>query len=189
LLALSALQGGFGAAEAGPGASVNLAEVRVDERLLPGGKYDLPTLSVTNTGDQAGTYVVDVTYVYEQPERRPPPDWFSFEPREFPLAPGQSQRVEMRLNPASGADPGRYSAYIRAAAAPSEASVSVSVAAATKLSFEVKPANWFEAQRLRVSRFIDGNELLAYGAAAVLLAWGGLLVWRRLPVRVRFERK
>jgi hypothetical protein len=175
--------------EAGPGASVNLAEVRVDERLLAGGTYALPTLAVTNTGDQPGSYLVDVTYVYEQAEKRPPADWFSFQPREFSLTPGQSQHVEMKLNPASGAEPGQYSAYIRASAAPAQATVAVSIAAATRLSFEVRPANWFEAQRLRISRFIDRNEMLAYGAAVFLLAWGGWIVWKRLPVRIHVERK
>jgi hypothetical protein len=189
LAVLAALIVGKPLAEAGPGAAVNLAEVRIDERLLAGNTYELPTLAVTNTGDQPGSYRVDVAYVHQQPEKRPPSDWFGFAPREFALAPGESQQVEVRLNLSSAADPGEYSAFIRAAAAPTQATVSVTVAAATKLSFEVRPANWLEAQRLRISRFIDGNEVLAYGAAAFSLAWGGLLVWRRLPVRVRLERK
>jgi hypothetical protein len=65
--------------------------------------------------------------------------------------------------------------------------VSVSVAAATKVSFTVKDASWLDAQRTRVNRWMDDNQLLIYGAIA-LGAIAFLYKSRhRIPFEVRWK--
>ena len=179
-------------AGADTGVGVTLGRIDLNSKLSPGGSYTLPKIGVLNTGSDAGDYVVDVTYLAEQNEKRPPANWFSFEPRQFHLDQGSSKNVEVHLTLPTHAEPGTYFAFIEAHPQDSGDGVSVSVAAATKLSFSVKPTSWLAAQRLRFNRFLDDNQTWLWLLAAAAL--GALGVWsvrRYLPYRIRspFERK
>jgi hypothetical protein len=178
------------AVHADPGVGVNLGRIQIDDRLAPGGGYSLPTLGVTNTGDEPGDYEVVISYVHDQKELRPPAGWVDFQPREFFLEPGQTQNVRIRLTLPTGADPGDYFAFLEAHPVAKGNGVSVGVAAATRLSFTVKPANWFEAQRVLLNRFIDDNEPWSFvvpGAILVLLLL--LLVRKFFRIGLRVERR
>jgi len=192
LLAIVAAGLGTRDAFAGPGVGVNVANIEVSDLLKPGGGYTLPPVGVINTGDQPGDYEVYVTYLHDQPERRPSQPWFEFQPRRFFLEPNQTQRVGIRVELPSGATPGDYFAFIEARPVVDTEGVSIGVAAATKLSFTVQPSSWLAAQRLHVSRLLRDLEPWSYLIEGLILA--GALVYaarRYSPVRVRspFERR
>jgi hypothetical protein len=102
----------------------------------------------------------------------------------------QAESVNIRLTLPTGADPGDYFAFIEAHPMNESQGVRISIAAATKLSFTVKPSNWFQAQRVQLNRYIDDNEPWSYvipGAALIALL---LLTLRRFfRVRLRLERR
>ena len=158
---------GAAATSADKGVGVTLGEIVVEERLAPGGSWELPRLGVLNTGDEAGAYEVTVSYAEGASGKRPPAGWFTFSPARFDLTAGNSRMVDVRLTLPTGAEAGEYFAYLEAHPVTSAEGVSVSVAAATKVSFTVKDASWLAAQRTRVNRWIDDNQLLIGGVLAV----------------------
>ena len=176
--------------DADRGVGVNLGRIAIEDKLSPGGGYNLPTLGVINTGGEPGNYEVVISYVQDQKEMRPPASWFDFQPQRFFLEAGQTQSVRIRLTLPTGADPGDYFAFIEAHPIAESAGVTVGVAAATRLSFTVKPANWLEAQRVRLNRFIDENEPWSYVVPGAILAALVLLFTRRFfRIRLRVERR
>ena len=187
-----ALVGHSPGVEADRGVGVNLGRIDVQDRLKPGGSYLLPGLGVINTGDEAGNYRLEVTYVEGQNQRRPPPSWLEFTPERFFLAPGQSRTIDIRIELPSGATPGDYFAFIEARPAAEAEGVTVGVAAATRLTFTVEPSSWLAAQRLRVSRFLRDIEPWSYVVEGLILAGALAYLGRRYsPVRLRnpFERR
>jgi hypothetical protein len=184
LLALPVLlDHGVGYADRGVG--VTLGEIVVEDRLAPGGSWELAHLGVLNTGDEPGAYEVTVSYADDAGAKRPPAGWFEFSPSRFDLAAGDSRMVDVQLTLPTGADSGEYFAYLEAHPVTDKEGVSVSVAAATKVSFTVKDAGWLEAQRTRVNRWLDENQALIFaGLAAALLV---LLYMKRnlIPFEVR----
>src|SRR5690606_14056062 len=116
--------------------------------------------------------------------------WFSFQPDSFSLEPGQSRQVSVRIDLSRNAEPGEYFALLRAqTVGDGAAGTEVGVAAATKLTFSVEPASWFQAQRHRLNRWLDDMAPWAYIAPLGLLAVFLVLKARKLPYRVRLERK
>jgi hypothetical protein len=142
---------------------------------------------VINTGSESGKYEVVVGYLEGQPQSRPPQGWFDFQPREFSLDGGKIQNVRVRLSLPSGADPGSYFAYIEAHALPDQGTA-ISAAAATKVSFAVKPSSWFAAQKVRVNHFLDDNQPWTYLVAALALA-AILLFSLARRFRISLERR
>jgi hypothetical protein len=135
------------------GVGVGLGSITVDENLKQGMKYNLPVLSVLNTGDVAGEYTVDIAYHQDQEELLPPKEWFTFTPETFQLEPGGSQNVEITLTlPIDDVVPGDYFAYIEGKPIQNleTGETSIGVAAATKLYFTVEPSNIFEGIYYRV---------------------------------------
>jgi hypothetical protein len=178
--------------EADRGVGVNLGRIDVEEELRPGGSYALPSLGVLNTGDEPSDYELAVVYVEGQTQNRPPEGWLDLQPQHFFLEPGEARSVDIRVELPSGADPGDYFAFIEARPVSESGKVRIGVAAATGLSFTVKPTSWFAAQRLRINRYLRDAEPWSY-VAAVLLASGVVIyvAGRYLPVRWRlpFERR
>jgi len=137
------------------GVGISHGEIAIEEELSKGGRYRVPAVTVTNTGTEPARYEVVITFIQDQRELRPDPGWFRFEPQAFDLDPGQSETVSIALNVGDGAEPGDYFALIEAHPIQAESGVTVGVAAATKLYFEVKPSNVFELWRLRVAHFFE----------------------------------
>ena len=132
------------AAWAQAGVGVNVGSIQVDQDLAPGGIYNLPAVGVINTGDEASDYSMRITYLADRPEMRPPEDWFSFNPPVFRLEPGEDNTVGIRVHIPVAARSGEYFALLEAYPVPSEQTGAIiSVAAATKLSFTVRPSNVF----------------------------------------------
>jgi hypothetical protein len=173
-------------AHAGSGVGVNVAKIEVSDLLRPGGGYTLPPVGVINTGDQPGDYEVYVTYLHDQPERRPSQTWFEFQPQRFFLEPNQTERVAISLELPSGVTPGDYFAFIEARPVAEADGVSIGVAAATQLTFTVEPSSWLAAQRLRISRFLRDIEPWSYVVEGLILAGALAYLGRRYsPVRLR----
>lgn len=135
------------------GVGIGTAKVELNEALNPGSLHNLPSFSVINTGDEPSEYEVGVEYQENIPQLRPSREWFSFNPQQFHLDPGESQVVDIDLNLPVKAEPGDYFAYIEGR--PMKKSTggdgtSIGIAAAAKLYFSIKPANFFAGVYYRV---------------------------------------
>lgn len=173
------------------GVGVNLGKISVDEPLMPGGIYRLPSVTVINTGDETRDYAVDVTYHYQQKELEPSGKWFIFSPATFELAPGKSQTVNIKLNLPVKARPGDYFAYLEAhPIVKGKKGVTIGVAAATKLYFVIKPANIISGIGYKILTFFETFAPYSYVGLGLLVLIAGILVFRRY-FRIRFgiERK
>jgi hypothetical protein len=174
------------AAIADVGVGVTLGRVEIDDGLKPGGRYQLPELGVINTGDESGEYEVEVTYLEGQPQLRPPSRWFEFQPQRFSLEPGETQNVQISIVLPTGADPGDYFAYLEAHMVATGQGVAIGAGAATKLSFNIEPSNWFEAQRVRLNRWLDDASPWSVLVPGALM--GGLvLMFARRFIRIHVE--
>ncbi len=179
----------FAIVHADPGVGVNVGSIDVEDELTPGGGYDLPGVGVINTGDDALDYTLSVGYDEGQSALRPPEDWFGFQPSRFTLEPGAARAVSVRLTLPASARPGHYFAYLEAHPVAAANGVSVSVAAATKLSFSVKQTSWLDAQRTRLNRWLDEHQTLIFVVTGTVLLGLALWTWRRLPFEIAVRRK
>src|SRR3989338_11273484 len=161
------------------GVGVGLGKVQIDEELSPGGIYKLPTLPVLNTGDEAGEYKVEVTYLSDQPELRPDASLFSFTPQSFPLDAGGSQLVDVSLSLPVDTRPGNYFAFLEAHPVAKAEGVTIGVAAATKLNFTVTPSGVLGAAIERIRSLLENNAPASYIIIAVV---GGVLTLSLLVV-------
>lgn len=173
------------------GVGVNLGKIVVDQPLMPGGIYRLPSLGVINTGDETKDYALDVTYHYKQKELEPPGDWFIFSPKTFELAPAKSQTVDIKLNLPVNARPGNYFAYLEAhPIVKGKKGVTIGVAAATKLYFSIKPANIFSAILYKILTFFETFAPYSYIGLGLVVLIAGILIFRRyFTIRFGIEKK
>jgi len=125
------------------GVGVTTGKITVEEKLRPGIIYQLPPLTIVNTGDEEGDYEPAVSYHQDQKELRPAQNWFEFSPKKFHLKPGEAQKVEIKLNLPIKIEPGEYFAYLEGhpVAKSESGQTTIGVAAAAKLYFTVLPAN------------------------------------------------
>lgn len=166
--------------------------IRVDEPLLPGGRYNLPSLQVINTGNVSSDYGVELASMAEQEELQPPADFIVLSPTSFHLEPGANQVVSLSLEIPLKAKPGDYLAYIEAhpVATGAGGGMQIGVAAATKLYFTVKPANVFVAIANSIANFFTRNAPGSYIALGVIVL--GLLIFflrRRIRIDIKIARK
>jgi hypothetical protein len=130
------------------GVGIGGGKIIVDEPLKAGTLYDVPPVTILNTGDEASDYEVDVAFHVEQQEIWPEREWFEFSPKEFYLEPGDAQLVEVRLNLPVKVLPGNYFAFIEGKplkkATETSGGAHVGIAAASKFYFSVAPNNIFQ---------------------------------------------
>ncbi|OGJ37699.1 MAG: hypothetical protein A2383_02260 [Candidatus Pacebacteria bacterium RIFOXYB1_FULL_39_46] len=134
-------------AQASIGVGVGTGRIQLEEELKPGILYQLPSISVINTGDEAGEYILDVSFRENQSEMRPNVDWFTYKPEKFSLEPGEGKIVEVTLTLPVKTVPGDYFAFLEArpiATSNNPSGASIGVAAASKLYFTIAPANTWE---------------------------------------------
>lgn len=139
------------------GVGVGTGKIVLDELLKPGLGYELPPITVYNTGDEGSDYYLSIEFSTKEGKLESKQDWYIFTPREFYLNPRESQIVQVELKlPIRDVKPGEYFAYLTAQPVSdiSEGSASVGVAAATKLYFSVISANIFQAIYFVVLDFI-----------------------------------
>lgn len=152
------------------GVGVGTGKIKPDSPLLPGLTYSLPSVAVFNSGDTQSDYEMTVQYNETQPERKPKSEWITFSPQQFTLKPGGSQEVKITVQPASNAEPGTYFAYLEARPAKADTSTatSIKIAAATKFTFEVAPANDWQRLYYTVLDFWNKNQGVLVPALSVL---------------------
>ncbi len=130
------------------GVGVGTGKIEVDEILRPGLTYELPPITVFNTGEIPSNYFFSIEHGNEREGLQPEERWFSFQPKNFYLQPNEAQVVEVKLNlPIRNVKPGNYFAFVTAQPLQEveQGEVSVGIAAASKLYFTIEPANMFQA--------------------------------------------
>ena len=176
------------------GVGVNVGSIEVDENLSPGGTYKLPPIGVVNPGHVSTVYSLRIVSRAEQEELKPPEDWFSFNPSSFRLEEGESQNVVVSIKPSVTARPGDYFAFIEAFPMSSgeggQGGVALGIAAATKLSFTVKPSNVFSASFLWFfHRFRDASPWSWTGVGIFGSLVLGFLFVKFVPFRIQVGRR
>lgn len=173
------------------GVGVGTGKIIVNEKLKPGQIYKFPSIAVLNTGDEDGIYGVGVAYHEQQPELKPPLEWFQFDPNNFDLKPTDAKIVEVKVNIPLDAVPGDYFAYLEATPKKktAEGVTSVSVAAAAKLYFTVAPANFIQGVYYRALSIWTLNEpwssRIAFGIGILVL---GLIAKKYLHIEVNLKK-
>jgi hypothetical protein len=169
------------------GVGVGIGKIVVDQKLKPGLIYVLPSLPVLNTGDEPGDYGVSIEYHEGQETNpqmglKPKKEWFSFEPSQFHLEPGQAQQVQIKLTlPLKGVKPGNYFAYLEAHPIVKEEAgqTRVGVAAAAKLYFTVAPANFLVGIYYRIASFFALYSPWSYVVLAIVILAILIALFRR----------
>jgi hypothetical protein len=142
-------------AHARTGVGVGTGKIQVDTPIMPGTVYELPAITVLNTGDEPGDFEVDVSFRENQPEKRPEREWFSYNPQEFYLDQGETKQVSVTLTLPVKAVPGDYFAFIEARPMKRAGTgiTTIGIAAASKLYFSISPANMVLGMYHRVRSF------------------------------------
>ncbi len=175
---------------AGVGVGVSLARISMDEPLVGGGNYRLPSVGVVNTGTEPADYEVGVSYRSGQKELRLPAEWVSFNPVRFHLEPGAVQHVAITLEVPIKGRPGDYFSFVEAHLASKGKGVPISVAAATKLYFTVRPSNILVAIRTKVANFLGATAPASYICLGLIVFIGATLIFKKFfRIRFTFERK
>ena len=174
------------------GVGIGNGKITLDEQLLPGKSYNLPDLSVFNTGDEPSKYKVSVTYHQEQEEKRPDLSWFNFDPDTFYLEPDQSQIVKAKLNIPIKTQPGNYFAYLEAqpAKVSKNEGAAIGVAAASKLYFSVKTQGVVRGVFYKASSFWNEYKPWTYITSIIILAGIGIYVTKKnINIKLSISRK
>lgn len=160
------------------GVGVGTGKIVVEDKLRPGMIYELPSLTVFNTGDEEANYEAAVTYHEKQKELRPGESWFEFSPKEFYLKPGEAQEVKIKLNLPLKVQPGDYFAYLEGHPLKKAegGQTTIGVAAAAKLYFTVLPANLVLGIYYKAVSFWRLNQpwtnRLTVLVALIIIYWG-----------------
>ena len=127
------------------GVGVNTGKIYVEEKLKAGMIYQLPPITIINTGDEPSEYEVSISYHQDQTELLPDQDWFIFTPRQFHLEADKAQVIEIKINLPLKVEQGDYFAYLEGhpLAVVQKGKTTLGIAAAAKLYFTVVPANIF----------------------------------------------
>lgn len=163
------------------GVGVGTGKIVVDEILRPGVVYQLPGISVINTGTVASNYKVTTEYLEDQEEKWPDRSWFAYDPASFFLEPGEVQHVRITLNIPVRTEPGDYFAFLSAqpdVTAESGETI-IGVAAASKLYFTIEPANMFEAIYFRIKSVWINNQPWTNILAGAVVIFAGISILRR----------
>ena len=175
---------------AGIGVGVGTGKIVVEDELKPGSVYRLPSISVINTGDVTGMYSIGIA---DQEELQPPKAWFRFSPEKFNLQPDQQQIVEVTLDVPVNAVPGDYFAYVEAFPLSNSGTGSVTtvgIAAASKLYFEITPANVLAGIYYKIISLWKYYQPWSSRIAIILAAGAFLLLGKKyLNIDINLKKK
>jgi hypothetical protein len=176
-------------AHAGSGVALDLGAVDVDQALVPGGRYRLPTIGVRNPGTSASSYVMTVSVPEGLTSAGLEDDWFAFTPSTFALEPGDTQPVEVSLELPPGARAARYEGLLVAqVTSPDGKGVQIGAAAGTRLTFTVRPANWLQGFLQWLWALLVGGAPWTYLLPALLGMLAGARFFKR-RFSFRLERR
>jgi hypothetical protein len=164
--------------------SIDVGRIDVTEQLAPGGEYRLPTFGVRNPGTEPTTYKLTVSGIDGQAALLPDAAWFSFEPAEFTLGPGESRPVQAVITLPPDSEPGAYTALIGPQIVAEGTGAQVGAAAAARLSFTVAPSSWLEGVARTILRLIGEQPWLLALPALVVLAVGAWFLRRRFSFSI-----
>lgn len=173
------------------GVGVTTGKIEVDERLMSGTIYKLPTFVVVNTGDEASQYEVSIAHRDNQDELVPELEWFSFEPQSFYLEPGETQAIDVELSLPIETIPGDYFCFIEGHPVLDEegGGAQIGISAATKLYFTIAPSNLFEGIYYRViSLWIKYLPWTNIGAAVVVSIILILILRKFIKIDVKLNK-
>jgi hypothetical protein len=175
LLALATVWYWAPAAQASVGVGVQAAPVRLAGTAQAGQSYQLPALSVLNTGSQTEAITVRVERILPGPGRAVPPAWVHVADQGVRVAPHAEASIGLGLSVPGGAKPGAYLTELVAygSAAVRAGSANLGAAAATKLEFRVSadPGGLFWFLPGWAGWALLWLFLAALLAAAVTVAW------------------
>ena len=169
---------GAAPARASQSVSIDVGRIDVTDALAPGGEYKLPAFGVRNPGSESTTYRIVVTYLNGQDAAEPAQAWFSFEPDELTLGPGESRPVQARITLPADAEPGNYAALIGPEIVGLGTGAQVGAAAAAHLTFTVAPSSWLDGVLRQLGRYFAQNPW-ALAIPLLLAALIALAVVRR----------
>lgn len=175
-------------ARATSGVAIDLGRIEIAQALTPGGSYRLPTIGVRNPGTEVTHYRLRAGPVESGDAKAPPQGWFTFEPAQLTLEPGETRAVRARITLPPGSDPGDYIALVGAEIVADGGGARVGAAAATRLTFTVEPANALQAWWLRITRLFGDHAPWSY-VAPLLAALAVLLRQLRGRFTFRVERR
>lgn len=159
------------------GVGVGVGKIQVDQQLRPGMIYQLPIITVLNTGDESSSYSVRITHRSNQEQLVPPAEWFSFSPQTFRLEPGEVQSVQATLSIPLKAEPGNYFNFLEGfpVIENNSGATNIGIAAATKLYFTIAPANMVLGAYYRAASFWRNYQpwtnRLAIALAIIFCLW------------------
>lgn len=186
LLALLSSTGLAYAQELGVG--INTGKITVDEPMMPGGSYKLPSVGIINTGQVMTDYEMAISYHEGQPELKPAAAWFNFDPKTITLEPKQSKNIAITLHIPANARPGAYFVYLEAHPVAKAGAVAIGIAAVARLYFTVKPANIFSALANQASAFIQDQAPYSWVVLGVILLVIIIILIRRfVRISLRVE--
>ena len=166
------------------GVSIDVGSIDVSDDLAPGGEYRLPAFGVRNPGTEPTTYKLVVSYIDDQPAGRPAEAWFTFEPAELTLQPGESRPVQARLTLPVDSEPGTYAALIGPQIVSQGGGAQVGAAAAARLTFEVAPSSGWDAFVRWFSRLVTDQPAILGVPVAVLLLVAIWVLRRRFSISI-----
>ncbi len=175
------------------GVGVGTGKIQVDDKLAPGIIYELPPLTVLNTGDVAGEYGVRLAFHEGQPQMQPGDTWFTFKPTRFYLEPGQAQKVDITLNLPINAVPADYFTYLEGypiQVASDDGETAISIAAAAKLYFTISPANIFQGMYFRLKSLWNTNQ--PWSTVSAVILFGIILIIflkKHLNIKIEVNKK
>lgn len=167
------------------GVRIDAGRISLDANVLPGNTYHLPSLGVSDPGNQGASYSMHVGIL--EGAKVAEASWFEFSPATFTLNPGQTQRVAVTLRIPTSAQPGDYTALLSAQiGAGTGPGVGIGAAAGSRLTFTVAPSSDLAALlNLFGSWFADNRIWLLPLVAVLALLLASRFVRRRVTIEVR----
>jgi len=176
-------------ASADSGIGITPGRIQVNDVLKPGGRYELPSLAVINTGDEKQTYEVVLSFEDGNGLQRPAPSWMKIEPKKFALDGQESRSVSVNISLPGGVEPGDYFAYLEAKMV-NDSGQSIHASVATQLAFTVGESGWLDTLVRQINNLLDDASPWIYivaagGLAVAALRWSSRRVRFRLPFEPR----
>jgi hypothetical protein len=168
------------------GVGTDTARIKVDNELVAGGAYPLPSFKIGNTGTDSMGYVLKVAPIDGSDPI--PAAWVTFEPDAAYLKAAQWVDVKATINVPADAAPGTYGALLAASPKLPEgmASAKVNVGAGPKVEIKVIAGSPTRATVWRAKRWFAATQpWSAIGLVAAGLAVVGVVLWLVLRLRGR----
>ena len=151
-------------AYADPHPAIEPRRLALNEPVQAGAREALPPLSVTNSGDSAGSFVVEVRSFTDPAATPEEAAWLDVEPAAFDLGPGETREVTITVAPGEGAAVRDYRTLVTAGTADG------AVAVATTIEFGVGAPSADAAATTDMSLYIIVAGLAALAVGLVVFA-------------------